>query len=169
MGVSGCGKSTIAKTIAEQLNAHFKDGDELHPEANIKKMESGNPLTDIDREPWLHEVANYAREHSALHGVCVIACSALKRRYREILNEAGNVAYVFLDGSYELIASRMNARIGHFMPETLLRSQFNALEDPRSEDNVVAIGIDKGPPAIASNAVKVLQAQGFLDKPYAQR
>jgi gluconokinase len=169
MGVSGCGKSTIAKTIAEQLNAHFKDGDELHPESNIKKMESGIPLTDMDREPWLNDVASYAREHSALHGICVIACSALKLRYREILNEAGNVVYVFLEGSFELIASRMNARIDHFMPDTLLKSQFNALEDPRSEDNVVTVGIEDGPPAIASNAVKVLHTHGFLEKPSAQR
>jgi gluconokinase len=162
MGVSGCGKSTIAESIAEQLNAHFKDGDELHPEANIKKMEAGTPLTDSDREPWLFDVADYAREQAALHGVCVIACSALKRRYREILNEANNVVYVFLDGSFELIASRMQSRTGHFMPETLLKSQFDALEDPRTEDNVVVIDIDSEPPAIAANAVGALNLQGYL-------
>lgn len=162
MGVSGCGKSTIAEAIAKQLNAHFKDGDELHPESNIKKMESGIPLTDSDREPWLFVLADYAREQSVLHGISVIACSALKRRYRDILNQAGNVVYVYLDGSFELISSRMQARTGHFMPETLLKSQFEALEDPRSEDNVVAVGIESDPQTIALNAVKALRSQQVL-------
>lgn len=162
MGVSGCGKSTVAEAIAMQLDAHFKDGDELHPESNIKKMESGIPLTDDDRQPWLVKLANYAREQSALHGMCVIACSALKKRYRETLNQAGNVVYVYLEGSFELIASRMQARTGHFMPETLLKSQFEALEDPREEVNVVAVGIESEPQTIALNAVKALYSAHFL-------
>lgn len=164
MGVSGCGKSTVAETIAEQLGAHFKDGDELHPQVNIKKMEAGTPLTDGDREPWLFDVANYARKQAALHGVCVIACSALKQRYREILNQADNVVYVFLDGSFELISSRMRARTGHFMPETLLKSQFDALESPTAEDNVVVVGIEAKPTEIATNAIESLHRQGFLVK-----
>ena len=163
MGVSGCGKSTIAEIIATQIGAHCKDGDELHPDSNIKKMESGVPLTDSDREPWLNEVMEYAREQTAQHGACVIACSALKRRYRTILNQAGNVIYVFLDGSFELINSRMQARTGHFMPDSLLKSQFDALEDPRTEENVVTVGIDSEPPAIATNAVDALRKQGFLN------
>lgn len=162
MGVSGCGKSTIAEAIAKQLDAHFKDGDELHPKSNIKKMESGIPLTDSDREPWLFDIANYAREKSARHGTCVIACSALKHRYREILNEAGNVVYVYLDGSFDLITSRLQARTGHFMPEALLKSQFDALEDPRKEHNVVAVAIESEPPAIAANSILILRKHGFL-------
>ncbi|MFT4727400.1 MAG: gluconokinase [Granulosicoccus sp.] len=164
MGVSGCGKSTIAATIAELLSAHFKDGDELHPQANINKMEAGIPLTDSDREPWLYDVANYSRKQAAHHGVCVIACSALKRHYREILNEAESVIYVFLNGSFELISSRMQARTGHFMPETLLKSQFDALEDPSKEDNVVVVDISAKPQAIAASAVEALRLQGFLPK-----
>jgi gluconokinase len=164
MGVSGCGKSTVAETIAKQLNTHFKDGDELHPEANIKKMEAGTALTDSDREPWLFDVANYAREHAAHHGVCVIACSALKQSYRKILNKAENVVYVFLNGSFALISSRMHARKGHFMPEVLLKSQFDALEDPSTEHNVVVVDIDAKPTIIAANAIRALYLQGFLAK-----
>lgn len=159
MGVSGCGKSTIAVHIAEQLNAHCKDGDELHPKANIDKMASGIPLDDDDRQPWLEDVARYAREHAETHGICVIACSALKNRYRQTINQAGNVVYVFMDGSFELIASRMHERTGHFMPETLLKSQFAALEDPRSEDNVVVVGIDSDASSIASQAIEKLRTR----------
>lgn len=164
MGVSGCGKSTIAKAIAKQLNAHFKDGDELHPKTNIEKMEAGTPLNDEDREPWLHDIANYARKHTANSGLCVIACSALKRRYRSILNQAEDVVYVFLNGSFELISSRMQARSGHFMPDTLLKSQFDALEDPSSENNVVKVNIGNTPSTIAANAVEALYLRGFLVK-----
>ena len=163
MGVSGCGKSTVAKCLAERLNAHFKDGDELHPASNIDKMAAGIPLTDSDREPWLRDVAYYAREHTVTGDVCVIACSALKKRYRTILNEAGQVVYVFLEGSRELIAERMHLRTGHFMPETLLESQFAALEDPRAEDNVVAVGIEPSPEEIADNAKQVLYDNGFVN------
>lgn len=162
MGVSGCGKSTIAVHLAEQLGAHCKDGDELHPKENIEKMAAGIPLTDADREPWLIDVANYAREHAELHGICVIACSALKNRYRQILNTAGRVAYVFLSGSHELIASRMHARAGHFMPEALLDSQFAALEDPRSESDVITVSIESDAPTIARDAVKKLKACGIV-------
>lgn len=159
MGVSGCGKSTIAVHIAEQLNAHCKDGDELHPKANIDKMASGNPLNDDDRQPWLEDVAHYAREQADTHGICVIACSALKKRYRQTINQAGNVVYVFLEGSFEIIAARMHERTGHFMPETLLKSQFAALEDPRSEDNVVVVGIDSDASSIASHAIEKIRTR----------
>lgn len=162
MGVSGCGKSTIAKAIAQQLHAHFKDGDELHPKVNIEKMAAGIALTDSDREPWLDDIARYAREKATQHGVCVIACSALKRRYRKILNDAGRVVYVYLHGSLDTIASRMQTRTGHFMPEALLQSQFDALEDPRAEDNVVVVGIDEKAAVVASNAIQALHQHNFL-------
>ncbi len=161
MGVSGCGKSSVAEQLAADLQGHFKDGDELHSASNIDKMAAGTPLTDEDRQPWLEDVARYAAEHAHSHGICVIACSALKRHYRQTLNTAGNVVYVFLEGSQELIASRMQRRTGHFMPETLLTSQFAALEDPRSEDNVVTVGIDADIPAISHSAVLALRKQGF--------
>ncbi|MBX2883844.1 MAG: gluconokinase [Granulosicoccus sp.] len=162
MGVSGCGKSTVAQLLGKEISAHFKDGDELHPDSNIRKMASGVPLTDEDRIPWLNEVAAYAQIHAEKHRVCVIACSALKRKYREILNRSGNVAYIFLEGSYSLIKSRMHKRQGHFMPEKLLDSQFAALEDPRAEPNVLTIGIDADPDTVAHQAAKALKASALL-------
>jgi len=137
MGVSGCGKSTIARKLANALNAHFKDADELHPSSNIEKMKSGLPLSDDDRIPWLEDIAQYAREYSTRLGICVIACSALKVTYREILNTSGRVVYVYLNGTFELIMSRLKARSGHFMPEALLQSQFDTLEDPTQEANAL--------------------------------
>ncbi|MGQ7847772.1 gluconokinase [Granulosicoccus sp. 3-233] len=164
MGVSGCGKSSVAEQLASDLQAHFKDGDELHPASNIDKMAAGTPLTDEDRQPWLEDVARYAANQAAQHGICVIACSALKQRYRQTLNTAGQVVYVFLEGSRDLIASRMHLRTGHFMPETLLDSQFAALEDPRQEDNVVTVSIDADIQSISRNAVAALQAGGYATR-----
>ena len=162
MGVSGCGKSSVAEQLAADLQGHFKDGDELHPASNIDKMAAGTPLTDEDRQPWLEDVVRYAAEHAQAHGICVIACSALKRHYRQTLNKAGNVVYVFLEGSQELIASRMHQRAGHFMPENLLASQFAALEDPRAEDNVITVGIDADIPALSQSAMLALRKHGSL-------
>ena len=162
MGVSGCGKSTIAELVAQEINAFCKDGDELHPQSNIDKMASGIPLTDEDRQPWLETVADYAGKKAVEHGSCVIACSALKYAYRETLNAAGRVVYIFLEGSYELIASRMDQRTGHFMPGKLLDSQFEALEDPRLEPNVVTVNIKPEPETIAANAVQLLEQHQYL-------
>jgi gluconokinase len=162
MGVSGCGKSTVAQFLAQRLKAHFKDGDELHPESNIDKMAAGIALSDDDREPWLRDVAQYAREQASKHGICVIACSALKSSYRDILNQAGQLVYVFLEGSRELIATRMHSRTGHFMPDTLLDSQFATLEDPRTEGNVVSVSIEPTPEQIADNAVQALRDRNCI-------
>lgn len=167
MGVSGCGKTTVAQLLTSGLqdegyNTHCKDGDELHPESNIAKMESGTPLTDEDRQPWLVDVAQYARTKATEHGICVIACSALKRQYRETLNTAGRVVYVFLKGSYETIAARMHQRKGHFMPEGLLDSQFNTLEDPTEEPSVVSVSIEPDAAIVASNAIALLKEHDYL-------
>lgn len=167
MGVSGCGKSTITENIvagikARGLGVHGKDGDELHPKENIKKMEAGLPLTDEDRQPWLEQLATYAREKAEKHGICVLACSALKQCYRDTINAAGKVVYVFLDGSHELIASRMHERTGHFMPESLLDSQFAALEDPRNEPHVITVSIEPNPEQVAAHAVTLLEQRGYL-------
>lgn len=158
MGVAGCGKSTIAEHLAKCLNAGFYDGDDLHPASNIEKMSQGIPLTDSDRLPWLEALRDHAIEQSQHYQTYVIACSALKQQYRDILNQAGGVFYVFLDGSRELISSRMHKRTGHFMPETLLDSQFDTLEDPRQEANVVTINIEPLPDAIAANAAAALNS-----------
>ncbi len=155
MGVSGCGKSTIAEIIASQLGAVFLDADDLHPPENKKLMSDGVPLSDENRMPWLEAV----REHAntlAQSNICVIACSALKKKYRDVLNSGEPVHYVFLDGPKSLIQERIHARSGHFMPESLLDSQFEALESPVDEDNVLTIGIEGMPKDIAHQAISAL-------------
>ena len=167
MGVSGCGKSTVAENIAHGLSelgieVHCKDADELHPSSNISKMEAGLALSDEDRQPWLEQVADYARKKSSRHDVCVVACSALKKKYRQTLNTAGQVVYVYLQGSQELIATRMHKRTGHFMPETLLDSQFTALEDPRDEPHVLTVSIEPSPDVVAADAIRLLGRHQYL-------
>lgn len=166
MGVSGCGKSTVAQQLAEHLQAHWRDGDELHPADNIRRMSAGIPLTDTERQPWLEAVRDYARRQSQQHAITVIACSALKRRYRQLLNEAGEVYYVYLEGSSELIGSRMHQRSGHFMPAELLASQLDALEDPRAEANVITVSVDATPEAISAAAAEALRSLPGLAVPH---
>ncbi|WP_372446472.1 gluconokinase [Streptomyces spirodelae] len=127
MGVSGSGKSTVGEWLAQVLDLPFADADDFHPEHNIRKMSAGVPLDDADREPWLDAMADWLADRTA--GGAVLVCSALKRRYRERLRRASpRLFFVHLDGSYELIAARLARRRGHFMPPSLLRSQFEALE-----------------------------------------
>ena len=172
MGVSGCGKSTIAALLAARLGAHFRDGDEFHPPENVRKMSDGIPLTDEDREPWLEAVRDYAADAAREHGRCVIACSALKRRYRDTLGGGAGEAvggdgvrtfYVFLQGSPELIASRMHLRTGHFMPENMLESQFETLESPIGEPRVIAVDITPEPEVIAAAAEAALRDHPEFD------
>ena len=166
MGVSGCGKSTIAELLAERLGGHFKDGDELHPERNIRKMSAGEPLTDADRAPWLEAVRDYAATAAREHGLCVVACSALRRGYRDTLRGASDtVFHVFLEGSRELIASRMSERRGHFMPPAMLDSQFEALEVPSAEPRVVTVDITPDPERIAAVAADALRARNDFPPP----
>lgn len=129
IGVSGSGKSTIGKLLAEKLQFVFKDADDYHPPANVDKMSRGIPLEDEDRKGWLNEINNYLSQKVDNH---VFACSALKEKYRMQLQKDLNhqVHWVLLDGSFELILSRMKARNNHFMPSSLLKSQFETLEIP---------------------------------------
>ena len=156
MGVSGCGKSTIAEHLAQHLEADFLDADSLHPPSNIEKMSRGDPLDDSDRAPWLEIVSNDMSRRARKHGICVTACSSLKRRYRDVLRKAGTLAFVHLDGDRELIATRMQARDGHFMPDSLLDSQFAALEHPGGEPDVFVIDITPEVRHIAENAAQAL-------------
>lgn len=131
MGVSGCGKTTLASALANRLSARWLDADDFHPASNIAKMRAGTPLTDEDRRPWLAALNAELCDRAALGQRVVLACSALRQRYRDSL--AANVPavhWIFLDGSVEEIAARMRARDDHYMPESLLRSQFEALERP---------------------------------------
>lgn len=131
MGVSGSGKTTIGKRLAAELGWSFHDADAFHPPENIAKMRSGTPLDDDDRAAWLAAMRALLEEALRAQRSLVLACSALKQTYRERLQvEANEVKFVFLKGSFELIARRMQNRKGHFMPPQLLRSQFETLEEP---------------------------------------
>lgn len=140
MGVAGCGKSSVGMAVAARLCASYLDGDDFHPEKNIAKMSRGEPLTDDDRWPWLKIVGE---EMAKCEGRVFAGCSALRRAYRDyIAATAGEpVGFVFLDGSKELIGERMSRREGHFMPLSLLESQFAALERPQSDEPVLTIDI----------------------------
>ena len=143
MGVSGSGKSTIADHLAERIGWTFEDGDKFHPASNVAKMHAGHPLTDEDRWPWLRAIAAEIDRVGAAGGHVVIACSALKRAYRDILvHGRKDVRIVFLDGSQHLIASRLAKRTGHFMPPDLLPSQFKTLERPTPDEHPVTVSID---------------------------
>lgn len=152
MGVSGCGKSSIGKTFAAQIGASFVDGDELHPAENIAKMAAGVPLNDADRGPWLAAVGRTFADHDL---PLVIGCSALKRRYRDIIGNAagGPVVFLHLDGARDVIAGRMAKRTDHFMPMALLDSQFAALEPLAPDENAVRVDIDQSPDTIVAELV----------------
>ena len=132
MGVSGCGKSTVARQLCEALNLPFIEADDFHPEANVLKMKNGQPLDDSDREPWLQNLALELKKNEVRGAV--LACSALKEKYRTTLNSliSKPVQIIFLEGSFELIKNRMDQRAGHFMPSQLLQSQFDSLETPKN-------------------------------------
>jgi gluconokinase len=143
MGVSGSGKSTIADRLAERLDWSYEDGDRFHPASNVAKMRAGHPLSDQDRWPWLQAIADEIDRVCKAGEHAVIACSALKRAYRDILvHGRDDVRIVYLKGTEELIARRLAMRQGHFMPPGLLTSQFQTLEPPDRSENPVVASID---------------------------
>jgi gluconokinase len=143
MGVAGSGKSTIGETLAARLGWRFEDGDRFHPASNVAKMSAGQPLTDDDRWPWLQAIADEIDRLCAAGERAVVACSALRRVYRDVLIHGRNdVGLVYLDGTRQLIAERLNRRKGHFMPPGLLASQFKTLEPPTSDERPIAVPID---------------------------
>ena len=152
MGVSGSGKSTIAAALAERLQWTFRDGDSFHPASNVAKMSAGQPLTDEDRWPWLQAIADEIARTIQDGGRLIVACSALKRVYRsKLTGERDDVTFVYLDGSRELILSRLGARKDHFMPTTLLDSQFVTLEPPAPDENAITVPIDGDVGSIVSD------------------
>jgi gluconokinase len=160
MGVSGSGKSTIAAALAERLGWIFEDGDRFHPASNVAKMRAGHPLTDEDRWPWLQAIANEIERVCKAGGRIVIACSALKRIYRNVLLRGrDDVRFVFLDGSQSLIADRLGSRKGHFMPPGLLDSQFKTLEPPQADERPIPVSIDAPVETIVDNIVAQINAQ----------
>jgi len=152
MGVSGSGKTTIGKLLAEKLGMPFFDGDNYHPEANVRKMEQGHPLNDQDRKDWLKRLNDLAKRQESQGGV--IACSALKSKYRnQLRQDVGSAKFIYLKGSYDLISNRLSQRRGHFMPAELLRSQFEALQVP---ERSISVSIDATPSEIVSKILKKL-------------
>jgi gluconokinase len=155
MGVSGSGKSTIAERLADRLGWTFEDGDRFHPASNVAKMSVGQPLTDEDRWPWLTAIAGEIDRVCTAGGRAVIACSALKRAYRDILVHGRNdVRIVYLKGTQELIADRLATRKGHFMPPGLLASQFETLEPPDARENPVTVSIDASIESIVDDIIR---------------
>jgi gluconokinase len=160
MGVAGSGKSLIGAALAYALSVAFVDGDDLHSPENIERMASGVPLTDDDRASWLRGIADRMGEAKAAGTGIVVACSALKRAYRDFLRaQAGEVRFVFLTGPRGLIEKRLAHRPGHFMPPSLLDSQLAILEEPGADENVLVCDISKSPDAIVSDLMERLSTE----------
>ena len=155
MGVSGSGKTTVAKALAEQLGWRFQEGDALHPPENVAKMAAGTPLSDADRWPWLTAIAAVIDGWRAAGVSGIVTCSALKRAYRQVLvGDRADVRLVYLAGSKALIAGRMAARTGHFMPAALLDSQLATLEPPGAEEHPIVMDIGPEPAVIVAELVR---------------
>ena len=163
MGVSGSGKSTVGALLAQRLHWEFEDADWFHPPSNVDKMHKGIPLTDEDRWPWLRAIAAWIDRVRRAGGHGVVACSALKRRYRDVLiGDRTDVLLVYLKGDETLIAGRIAARHEHFMPSSLLDSQFAALEEPGVDEKPMTVSIEPHPREIADQISMALNARGSL-------
>lgn len=162
MGVSGCGKSSVGAALGPALGARYLDGDDLHPPANIAKMARGEALTDADRWPWLDLVGAKLTAPDMILG-----CSALRQVYRERITKAAGapVCFIHLQGSHALIGGRMAARAGHFMPTTLLDSQFATLEPPMADELAVTVSIDQSLAAIVADILAQLKTLSYTAKP----
>jgi gluconokinase len=157
MGVSGCGKTTVGRLLADRLGWPFLDADDLHPPANVAKMAAGIPLTDADREPWLATVAEWIAERRSHGEPGVVACSALKRIYRDGLRGADEgIRLVYLKGERELLEQRLAHRHGHFFPQRLLAAQLADLEEPTDDEKPIIVPIGLTPADIADIIVAAL-------------
>lgn len=158
MGVSGSGKSTVGAAVAQRLRVPFADADDFHPQSNIEKMHAGHALDDEDRRPWLEVVGKWLADHP---GGCVMGCSALKRAYRDQLrSHAPSLSFLYLEGSREVIALRQASRPGHFMPASLLDSQFATLEPLGADEAGVTLSVDQSVDAVVDAYVETLGTEG---------
>jgi len=158
MGVSGCGKTTVAAILSRRLHWPFEEGDALHAPSNIEKMKAGHALTDDDRRPWLAKIAGWVEERLDARENGLITCSALKRTYRDVINRRrSGLVFVYLAGSRETIAARLAARQGHFMPSRLLDSQFADLEEPAPDEPAIRVDVGPAPEVIAEQIMERLR------------
>jgi len=165
MGVSGSGKSTTGAALAKALGWPFRDADSFHPPANIAKMSQGLPLDDEDRSPWLAAIAGWIDERCELGEPGIVSCSALKRAYRQrIVGERRGVRLVYLRGSKALIGRRLEARKHHFMPASLLDSQFTVLEEPRADEHAIVVSVAMSPRRVVEAILAALQLQGAAEE-----
>lgn len=160
MGVSGSGKSTVSSLLAATLGCQFREGDDLHPAANVQKMRAGLALTDADRLPWLQRIGAEIDRWRAEGLSGVLTCSALKRAYRDmIIGGHSDVTLIWLKGSYDLIRRRMASRQGHFMPMALLASQFATLEEPTADEHPIIVDVSGSPAEIVAEIIRQLAAR----------
>lgn len=163
MGVSGSGKTTVARGVAARLGWDVLEGDSFHPPSNVAKMSKGIPLDDADRLPWLHAIARAIDAELAAGRSAVVTCSALKRSYRDILiGPRKNVALVYLQGSHALLAERVRNRTGHFMPPSLLDSQLATLEEPTPEEAPITVAVAPPPERIVDAVIAALRERGLI-------
>jgi gluconokinase len=149
MGVSASGKSTAGELLARELDVDYADADDFHPAENVAKMSAGVPLTDADRAPWLEAIGRWLADHG--HNGAVVTCSALERSYRDALRSfAPDIWFLYCQGSIELISDRIKHRLHHFMPPSLLRSQFEALEPPGPDERAVTEAVTQSPEQIVA-------------------
>jgi gluconokinase len=159
-GVSGAGKTTVGNLLARELGWHFLEADDFHPAANIEKMRSGHQLTDENRWPWLERLRQQIERSLAAGENAVLACSALKRAYRDRLRVSDEVKFVFLRGDYALVEKQLRSRHGHFMNAALLQSQFDDLEEPQPDENVLTIELGRTPEEIVERIKTKLNLAG---------
>jgi len=159
-GVSGAGKTTVGKLLARELGWQFLEADDFHPAANIEKMHNGRPLTDEDRWPWLDRLRKQIEQLLSGGENAVLACSALKRAYRDRLRVSDEVRFVFLRGDYALVEKQLRSRRGHFMNAALLQSQFDDLQEPQADEHALIVALDRGPEEI----VEEIEAKLHLAK-----